>query len=142
MVECRWGGCRNGDRRHGEKGFRAIVLVIMHLVLGPDDSIGMVGAFFDPAAVREGKSPANTVPSGISRSVNRGGRGRRSILRNPFHDVLLTAGWPAYAADVSAQHPECRPEASGRDELHPCFHSSELKCVSPRRPHTSRGPCS
>src|SRR5882724_1485428 len=133
MVECPLRTSGDVAWGHSKERLSPIVSVILHPVLRPNDSIGVKDAIINPAAVRESKMSPNASCSGISRSVNRGGRGRGSELRNPFHDVLFTTGWPAYAANVGAQHPECRPEASSGNELHSCFHASELKLMSPHR---------
>src|SRR5258708_22115845 len=115
---------------HSKERLSPIVSIILHPVLRPNDSIGVKGAIINPAAVGESKSSPNASCSGISRSVNRGGGSRRRIVRNPFHDVLLTTGWPAYAANVGAQHPECRPEASGGHEPYSFLPSFAIVTVS------------
>ncbi len=142
MVEYPLSTGRDVAWGHCKERLSPIVSVILHPVLRPNHSVGVIAAIINPAAIGESKSSPNAARSGIPGSVNRGRRGRRRILRDPLHDVLLTTGWPAHGANVRAQHPECRPEASGWNELHSGFHSSELKIVSPRRAHASRGPCS
>src|SRR5690242_9720931 len=131
MVEYPLVTRRDVARGDGEKRLRPIVSVVLHFVLRPDDAVGVIAGIVNPAAVGESKSPADAVPSGISGTVNRRRCGRGRILRDPLHDVLFATGRPPYGANVAAQHPECRPEAGGWNKLHPCFHSSKLKCMFP-----------
>ena len=49
---------------------------------------------------------------------------RRALGAEVLHDVDLAAGGPADGADVIAQHPESRPDATSSGKLNACFEAS------------------
>src|SRR5882724_5015113 len=119
--------CRNVRRRDGKKRTRRIISIELDLILRPDHSISVICRVVNSASIGESKAPADAASAGITWSMD-GGRSRRSsILRDPFHDVLLAACWPPDCADVVAQHPECGPQAGPSGELHPRFNPAILE---------------